>query len=186
MILNNFETCSICGYQIPVSEQAFVFKGDIVCLECDKVLRGNINTTEDIQITKYENKDINMEKRENETKDDIEINSSARVNNKLEAFKKINISDLGHDNILFKETETEADYINFSDDLIDANSQTNSQQVKIQLPPIIHSFFMNRNSSSIEPQLTKKHRAIGGFVIVICIVAIIAIGALLATRYLFK
>lgn len=183
MILNDFEICSICGYQIPRYEQAFVFKGNIVCLECNNISRGKINTTEDIQNTQYNIKDTNINKGEKEMNSDTNINSSVKVNKQLRTLNKINISDLEHDKV-FNETETVADYINSSDDFIEANLNVNCQQVKIQLPPIIQSYFINRNSSSLKSQLTKSYRAVGGFVILLCIIAIIVVGAVLATRYL--
>jgi len=36
---NGIEICSKCGREIPRSEQVCVFKGEIVCAECDKKLR---------------------------------------------------------------------------------------------------------------------------------------------------
>jgi len=39
MDLSNIEICSNCKREIDLSEQAYVFDGNIVCAECDKDLR---------------------------------------------------------------------------------------------------------------------------------------------------
>lgn len=41
MHLIDIEICSNCGKEIGRSEQAYVFEGKIVCVECDKALRTN-------------------------------------------------------------------------------------------------------------------------------------------------
>lgn len=41
MHLIDIEICSNCGREIGRSEQAYVFEGKIVCVECDNALRSN-------------------------------------------------------------------------------------------------------------------------------------------------
>ena len=182
MILNEFETCSVCGYQIPRTEQAFIFKGNIVCIECDHELRRKTKITVDIPNIKYKIKD-NKKKDAKNMNADTEFNIGSKTN-KLRAFGKTNItekfSDSDNGDILFKKTEKE--YNNPSDDLFNTNSQTNNKQAKIQLPPIIHSYFIEKNFSTVEPEI-KNYHALGGFVISICIIGILVAGALFAFRY---
>lgn len=39
MVSLDIEICSTCGWEMPRSEQAYVFEGKIVCAECDNTLR---------------------------------------------------------------------------------------------------------------------------------------------------
>lgn len=43
MNIRDFESCSECGRKIPRSEQAYVFEGNIVCQECDNILRNGLS-----------------------------------------------------------------------------------------------------------------------------------------------
>ncbi|MBN1973287.1 MAG: hypothetical protein JW787_06585 [Sedimentisphaerales bacterium] len=48
MIQSDYEICSDCGYKIPRSEQAYVFKGRIICRQCDRKLRDELIMQEEI------------------------------------------------------------------------------------------------------------------------------------------
>lgn len=201
MSINAFEICSKCGYKIPRSEQAFVFERNIVCFKCDSILRNNLNAIEDISNIEYKTRKIARKKEGQKVNIDPVINNSSKANKKSKIEKILNISDFDIDNSLF--TKSKEDYHNDSDDLFtaninpdnkvfnystkmssDAKPQADSQKVKIQLPSFIHSCFIDRSLLTAEPKIKTKYRAVGGFVILLCIVTIIAIGTVLATRYL--
>ena len=206
MISNIFDKCSECGYKIPLTEQAYVFKGNIVCLKCDNKLREKTKKFEDISNKEYEIKDVVQKKGEEKRN----VNNIDKANYQSLAEDKSEnsdyISDLDLADSPYKEAETEEDYFNYSEELPAANlnsdndkevnystniksavnSQTNCQQLNIRLPSFIHSCFIDRNFSTVGPQLKKKYRSVGGFIMLLSIVAILAVGAFLVKRYFLK
>ena len=207
---SDVEKCVECGYQIPRTEQAYVFKGKIVCAECDKILRNGLNTRKEIPAyieAEILNSQIHsgnkshLDNQENLHSEQVFTDSlkdfqsvsehkeheTENITNLLnEAEQKMDDKEIsiGSDKTSYA-LSPEPGEEEFSDYIPNQIPDNDSEQLVIKLPSFVHSCYLEEKSSSNHSSIFNNHKRLNSFLLVIFFGAIAAVITVLLKRILF-
>ena len=195
---SDFEKCTECGYQIPRSEQAYVFNGRILCEECDSTLRsgprikaeGTQNMPHDalsssaLQSSQVAEEVSRMMQAEGDCEFDTIPESgspiAARTTTEAEASTdKIPVNKKKRRSPIPLERE------DLSDGKLNSARNNASAQLVIRLPSFLHSCCVGRDISSAHSRAARSFNGKHGLVMLLCLATITAIAAVLLKRFIF-
>ena len=211
---SDFEKCTECGYQIPRSEQAYVFKGSIVCAECDKMLRNESNTGKEIQDyldedildipvqPEYEEQRLNQEVfyPRQDSKDDpnsyheefdpdsdkiFTADNTAGAENGIQAKTGKEVSVLESTGVYDFLPEQGGGGTELPGYVTNRAGENEAGQLVLKLPSFLHSYYLNGRPSSNHSSISGGRNVSNSFVILMCCGAAVAIIAVLLKIYLF-